>query len=215
MKISVLGTGVVGETIATKLISLGHKVIMGSRTKDNEKAKNWAKENGENASNGTFTDSAKSAEIIFNCTKGMNSLEALKLAGKENLEGKILIDIANPLDFTNGFPPTLSVCNTDSLGEEIQKEFPKTKVIKTLNTVNCNLMVNPSLVPGDHDMFISGNDEKAKEIVKEILTDWFGWKSVIDLGDIKGSRTQEMLLPFWVRLFSIYQNPNFNLKVVK
>ena len=143
------------------------------------------------------------------------SLDALKSAGESNLNGKILIDIANPLDFSKGMPPTLSVCNTDSLGEQIQNAFPKTMVVKTLNTTNCQIMVNPSIIQGDHDMFICGNENSAKETVKDILKNWFGWKSIIDLGDITNARATEMLLPIWIRLYGLYQSPNFNFRIVK
>lgn len=215
MKIGVLGTGMVGNAISTKLVQLGHQVRMGSRTADNPKASDWVKANGAKASHGTFADSAAYGEILFNCTAGTASLEALTLAGANNLRGKILIDIANPLDFSKGIPPTLSVCNTDSLGEQIQLAFPETKVVKTLNTVNCNVMVKPSLVPGDHDMFICGNDSAAKARVTDILKNWFGWKSVFDLGDITGARAMEMFLPIWLRLMMKFQTPSFNVKIVK
>ena len=215
MKIGILGTGAVGSTIGTKLVSLGHEVKMGSRTANNEKAAAWVKSNGTDSSQGTFANSAAFGEIIFNCTAGLSSLEALRQAGKENLGGKILVDIANALDFSNGFPPVLAVCNTDSLGEQIQREFPDVKIVKTLNTTNSVVMVNPSLVPGEHDMFMCGNDADAKEKVKKILTEWFGWKSIIDMGDITNARATEMLLPIWVRLYGIYKTPNFNFKIVK
>lgn len=140
----------------------------------------------------------------------------MKLAGKQNLKSKILIDIANALDFSKGMPPTLAVCNNDSLGEQIQRAFPDTKVIKTLNTVNCNLMVNPGHVAnGNHDIFVSGNDAEAKAAMTKILKEWFGWKSVIDLGDITSARATEMLLPIWVRLMGKFQSPNFNFKIVQ
>jgi len=215
MKIGVLGTGMVGNAIATKLIQLGHSVRMGSRTADNPKATEWANANGPNASPGTFNDAAAYGEIIFNCTAGTASLHALNLAGPNNMRGKILIDVANPLDFSKGMPPTLSVCNTDSLGEQIQRTFAETKVVKTLNTVNCNVMVKPSLVPGDHDMFICGNDAAAKEKVTEILKNWFGWKSVIDLGDISNARVMEMWVVMWVRLMMKLQTTNLNVRIVK
>ncbi len=137
MKIGVLGTGMVGEAIGTKLIQLGHEVKMGSRTANNEKAAAWVKQNGEKATQGTFADAAAFGEMLFNCTSGGASLEALKMAGAENLNGKVLIDIANPLDFSRGMPPSLLVCNTDSLGEQIQRAFPEAKVVKSLNTMNC------------------------------------------------------------------------------
>jgi predicted dinucleotide-binding enzyme len=216
MKIGVLGTGMVGNAIGTKLVQLNHEVIMGSRTSTNDKASAWVKKNGSHASHGTFADAAAFGEILFNCTHGVASIDALKLAGAQNLKGKILIDIANALDFSNGIPPSLVVCNTDSLGEQIQRNFPDAKVVKTLNTMNCNLMVNLKLVSnGDHNIFISGNDAGAKAFVTEILRDWFGWKSIIDLGDITTARETEMLLPIWVRLMGIYQSPNFNFKIVR
>lgn len=215
MKIAILGTGMVGNTIGTKLIQLGHEVKMGSRTATNEKAAEWVKKSGSKASQGTFSDAAAFGEVIFNCTSGNGSIEALNLAGANNLKGKVLIDIANPLDFSKGMPPSLTISNTDSLGEAIQRAFPETKVVKTLNTMNCNVMVNPSLVPGDSDVFISGNDASAKEVVTDILKSWFGWKSVIDLGDITTARGTEQLLPIWVRLWGALKTPNFNFKIVR
>jgi 8-hydroxy-5-deazaflavin:NADPH oxidoreductase len=215
MKIGILGTGIVGQTIGSKLIHLGNIVKMGSRTVSNEKAVEWAKSNGSNASNGTFEDAASFGEILFNCTSGGASIIALKTAGEKNLGSKILIDLANTLDFSKGMPPTLSICNDDSLGEQIQRTFPNLKVIKTLNTMNCNLMVNPSLIKGEHDAFICGNDSEAKETVKSILTEWFGWKSVIDMGDITAARGLEMLLPIWIRLMGIFKTYDFNFRIVR
>jgi len=216
MKIGILGTGMVGNTIGTKLIQLGHDVKMGSRTATNEKAIAWAQKNGIHASQGTFTEAAAFGEIVFNCTHGVASIEALNQAGAHNLKNKILVDIANALDFSKGMPPSLAVCNTDSLGEQIQRAFPDVKVVKTLNTMNCNLMVNPQLVAnGDHVIFISGNDAGAKAKVEEILKDWFEWKSVIDLGDITTARATEMLLPIWILLMGKYQTPNFNFKIIR
>jgi 8-hydroxy-5-deazaflavin:NADPH oxidoreductase len=215
MKIGILGTGIVGEAIGTKLIQLGHEVKMGSRTANNEKAATWVKQNGRNASQGTFADAAASGEIVFNCTSGQASLEALGLAGTGNLKGKVLVDIANPLDFSRGMPPSLFVCNTGSLGEQIQRAFPETKVVKSLNTMNCNLMVNPGLLKEDHLVFVSGNDADAKATVTMILQDWFGWRSVIDLGDITTARGTEMMLPLWVSLMGKVGTPMFNFKLVK
>ena len=164
MKFGILGTGMVGNSIATKLIQLGHEVKMGSRSATNEKAAEWVRSAGKRASQGTFRDAAAFGEILFNCTSGGASLDAISSAGETNLSGKILVDIANPLDFSKGMPPFMipSLSNTTSLGEEIQKAFPSLKVVKTLNTVNCLLMVNPSLLKEDHDIFICGNDEISK-----------------------------------------------------
>jgi predicted dinucleotide-binding enzyme len=214
MKIAVFGTGAVGNSIATKLVQLGHEVKMGSRTANNEKAAVWVKAVGAKASQGTFADAAAFGEIIFNCTSGMASLEVLKLTGEKNINGKIIVDIANPLDFSKGMPPTLSVCNTDSLGEQIQRAFPEVKVVKTLNTMNCQLMVNPSALAGNHDVFLCGNDPVAKNKVIEILKS-FGWKSPIDLGDLTAARGMEMILPIWLRLYATFKSPNFNFSIVK
>jgi len=216
LKIGIIGTGIVGATIGTKLVQVGHEVKMGSRTANNENAVKWAKSNGANASNGTFSDAAAFGEIIFNCTAGNVSLTALKLAGPANLKGKILVDVANPLDFSKSMPPTLTVCNTDSLGEQIQRAFPDVKVVKALNTMHCKVMVQPSLVPGEHNLFVAGNDAQTKAKVRGILES-FGWKkeSIIDLGDITASRGTEMVLPLWLRLYSLYPNQAFNFRIAK
>jgi 8-hydroxy-5-deazaflavin:NADPH oxidoreductase len=216
MKIAVLGTGQVGETLATKLVSLGHQVKMGSRTANNEKAIAFASKFTENATHGTFADAATFAEIIVNATSGENAIEALTLAGEKNLNGKILIDVSNPLDFSKGHPATLLQVNTTSLGEEIQAKFPDVKVVKTLNTMYNGLMVNPKMVGnGDHNVFVSGNDADAKEKVKEILVsfDWLS-ENILDLGDITTARGTEMYLPLWLRIWGATNNGAFNIKIV-
>ncbi len=215
-KIAVLGTGMVGNVIGTKLIQLGYEVKMGSRTASNEKALAWVKANGKNASAGTFADAAAFGEIIFNCTKGDVALQALEQAGAENLGGKVLIDVSNPLDFSKGMPPSLipSLANTNSLGEEIQKLLPETKVVKTLNIVNCEVMVDAGKSGGDPTMFLSGNDSEAKAEVKTIL-EKFGWKDIIDLGDITTARGTEMLLPIWLRTWAATGNGHFAFKIVR
>ncbi len=215
MNIGILGTGIVGQTIGTKLIQLGNDVMLGARMANNEKAAEWKKQNGSRASHGTFAQAASHGNILFNCTAGTASLDALNRAGKENINGKILIDVANPLDFSNGMPPALSICNTSSLGEQIQKTYPEVKVVKALNTMNCKLMVNPAMLKDEHDVFVCGSDKEAKSEVISILKEWFGWKSVIDLGDITAARGMEMILPLWLRLMGILQTPNFNFKIVK
>lgn len=215
-KIAVLGTGTVGDTIGSKLIEMGHSVMMGSRIADNEKAKAFVTKHKSNASAGTFTDAAAFGEIIFNCTAGVASLEALKMAGEKNLDGKIIVDLSNPLDFSKGMPPTLSVVNTTSLAEEIQKAFPQAKVVKTLNTMWCGLMVNPAMLNnGDHNTFISGNHDDAKQEVKKILQS-FGWKedNIIDLGDLTSARGTEMYLPLWLCIYGAKKSGAFNIKIV-
>jgi predicted dinucleotide-binding enzyme len=205
----------VGNTIGSKLISLGHNVMMGSRTAGNEKATAWAASQGISASNGTYADAAAFGELIFNCTSGIGSMEAFKQAGAADMNGKVVIDISNPLDFSKGMPPSLSVCNTDSLSEQLQREFPEAKIVKTLNTVNCNIMVNPAMLAGDHDMMLCGNDIDAKVTVKDILMNWFGWKTVHDLGDLTGARGMEMWLPLWLRFMMTTGTANFNIRLVK
>ena len=214
MQIGVLGTGTVGTTIGTKLIELGLKVKLGARSATNEKAAAWAASQGANASHGDFAEAAAFGEGVFNCTAGQGSLAALEQAGAENLNGKVLVDVANPLDFSRGMPPSLTVVNTDSLAEQLQRAFPGARVVKTLNTVTSAVMVNPALVPGDHDMFICGNDAAAKAQVTTLLREGFGWQSVLDLGDLSNARALEMYLPLWVRLYGVRQSPYFNIKVV-
>ena len=213
MRIGVLGTGIVGQTLATKIVQLGHEVMMGSRDEANVKATTWAKEEGPRASFGTFANAAAFGEILFNCTLGSASLGALRHAGAENLRGKILIDTANPLDYSSEIW-TLTVCNDDSLGEQIQRAFPETKVIKTLNTMNCNVMVDPRKLTEKTDVFVSGNDIDAKGTVIAILRDWFGWRSIIDLGGIATSRSVEMYVILWHTLRNAISSPRFNIKVV-
>jgi predicted dinucleotide-binding enzyme len=174
----------------------------------------WQRENAA-VGVGTFAEAAAHGEMVLNCTAGMASLEALKAAGEENLKGKVLVDVANPLDFSRGRPPSLSVCNTDSLGEQIQRALPEAKVVKTLNTVTARLMVDPGLVAdGEHSIFVSGNDEEAKASVVKIL-EGFGWRHIVDLGGIASARGMEMWLPLWLELFGVQQTPMFNLKVVR
>ena len=224
MKVGVLGSGVVGQTIGTKLAERGVEVVLGTRTPNKLDEKRgmggplseWTTKAGKNGRLGTFAEAAAHGDIVINATSGTGSLEALELAGSENLDGKILIDIANPLDFSKGMPPSLTICNTDSLAEQIQKAFPRAKVVKTLNTTTANDMVDPNQVAGgDHDIFVSGNDAEAKQRVMSLLKEWFGWKSVIDLGDITTARGTEMLLPIWVRLWSALGSPMFNFKIAR
>jgi len=229
MRIAVIGTGTVGQTFSSKLISLGHEVIMGTRNvaaklagteRDlygNPPFSEWHAAN-KSVQLGTFAEAAAFGEIILNVTQGGNSINALKLAEAKNLVGKVLVDIANPLDFSKGMPPVLlpELSNTNSLGEEIQKTFPGAKVVKTLNTMWAGLMVNPNMIGGgDHTAFICGNDAEAKTKVKSLMKE-FGWKgeNIFDLGDITSARGTEAVLPIWLRIWSATQNGAFNFKVV-
>lgn len=214
MKFAVLGTGVVGRTIAAKLVSLGHDVKMGSRRPDHPDALEWASSAGERAQVGTFSDAARFGEIVVNATNGMATPDVLAAAGAPNLSGKILVDIANALDFSQGFPPSLSILNTDSLGEQVQAAYPDTRVVKALNTMSAPVMVDPSLVPGHHSVFVSGNDPAARAEVGRLLQS-FGWptEDIIELGDITTARGTEMYLPLWLRLFGVTGTPHFNINV--
>jgi len=217
----------VGQTLAGKLAELGHEVMIGTRNAAETMAKTAPGPFGNPPFKAwkdahpaiplvTYAEAAARGEIIFNATSGGGSLEALRLAGEANLGGKILVDIANPLDFSKGMPPSLTVCNTDSLAEQIQRAFPKVKVVKALNTVNALVMVNPNAVAGgDHHLPICGNDASARATVTELLKSNFGWKHVIDLGDITAARGTEMMLPVWVRLMGTLKTPMFNFKIVQ
>ena len=214
MKIGVLGTGSVGRAIAGKLLELGHELTMGSRWAESEALLEWLAEADESAHGGTFAEAAAAGELLFNCTAGEASLDALAAAGAENLAGKILVDVANPLDFSRGMPPTLSVCNDDSLGERIQAAFPDAKVVKALNTVGNQVMIDPGRLPGAHNLFICGEDSEAKATVTALLAE-FGWPrgSAIDLGGIEAARGTEMYLPLWLRLMGALDTADFNVQV--
>lgn len=227
MRIGILGTGVVGQTLAAKLEELGHDVMMGTRAVSATlnrhepgpfglpSVSEW-REAHPRVRLGDFAEAAAHGEIVINATSGGGALNALALAGEQNLNGKVLLDASNPLDFSQGMPPTLSICNTDSLGEQIQRAFPQVKVVKGLNTVTASLMVNAALVNGgDHTLFICGNDAEAKTQVKAWLKAWFGWRDILDLGDITSARGMEMYLPLWLRMWGGLGTGVFNVKVVK
>ena len=224
--IAVLGTGMVAKAIAGKLAALGHSVKIGTRDPKATLARDekdmaggppirtWL-ETQPNVSLVTHAEAAAHGAMIVNALSGKGAVEVLQSVASQ-LEGKVLVDISNPLDFSKGFPPSLTICNTDSLGEQVQRAVPKTKVVKTLNTVNAFLMIDASALAGaDHTMFVCGNDAGAKEDVTKLLKEGFGWKDVIDLGDITNARATEMLLPIWTRLMGALKTPMFNVKVVR
>jgi predicted dinucleotide-binding enzyme len=225
MEFAVLGTGMVGRAIADRLDELGHQVTIGTRDPEATLARtetdgmgnppyaSWAGEH-TGVRLATFADAAAGAEVVVNATNGNASLEVLTLAGADNLAGKVLLDIANPLDFSRGMPPTLFVKDTDSLGEQIQRAFPQARVVKTLNTLNANLMVRPEQLPEASSVFVSGDDADSKVTVATLLKE-FGHTDVIDLGDLTTARGTEMLLPVWLRLMGALGTPMFNFKVVR
>lgn len=220
MNIGILGTGVVGETLATALTKKGFNVRMGSRTADNKKAAAWVKGANDHATQGDFNDAAAFGDIIFFCLNGEHALDVLQLISADSVEDKIFIDLTNPLDFSKGAPPRIldGMGNHTSLGERIQEALPGAFVVKTLNTVNSNLMVDARLVnKGDHHLFICGNNTDAKNKTAHFLVDHFHWKAdnIIDLGGIEKARVTEAIVPFWVTMLQTLGTPMFNFKIVR
>lgn len=225
MRYAILGTGVVGRAIAAKLAALGHESVIGTRDPEATRALTepdsrgnppfavWQRDNPA-VRLATFAEAAAGADAVVNATAGAVALEVLAAAGADNLSGKVLIDVANPLDFSAGMPPSLNPVNTDSLGEQIQRAFPDAKVVKALNTMSAAVMVDPARVPGDHTVFVSGDDADAKKAVADLLHS-FGWpeENIIDLGDITTARGTEMLLPIWLRLWGALGHSEFNFHI--
>lgn len=228
MDIGIIGSGQVAQTLAGKFLELGHRVMISSR--DTSAAKDrgdWGvipsaeefavaqRAQGREATAGSFAQAAAFGEVLVNATAGEHSLDALQSAGTEHVHSKILVDIANPLDFSRGMPPTLAFCNTDSLGERLQAALPDTRVVKTLNTMNAAVMIDPGQLPEETTVFVAGDDQEAKDWVSnELLRSWLGWRHVIDLGDISASRGLEMWMPLWLRLWGATGTGVLNLKVV-
>ena len=225
MRIAVLGTGVVGRTLAARLDGLGHDVVTGTRDPAATMARTepggfgtppypqWQAEHPR-VRLLSFAEAAAFAELLLNATSGSAAMAALVAAGEPALAGKVLIDVSNPLDYSRGMPPTLDPVNTDSLGEQIQRAFPATRVVKALNTMNCQVMVDPGRVPGEHNVFLCGNDDVAKAAATALITS-FGWPagSLIDLGDISAARGTEMLLALWLRLMGSFGHADFNFHI--
>ncbi|MFI1520049.1 NADPH-dependent F420 reductase [Kitasatospora cineracea] len=214
MRIGIIGTGTVGRTLGGRLVALGHEVTLGSRTKGNAAAEDWAARTGPLAHPGTFAEAAAFGDLVINATGGTVALAAVELAGPENLAGKTLLDVSNPLVFAPDGQVTLDPVNDDSIGERLQRALPDTKVVKALNTVNCEVMVDPGRVPGEHQLFVAGEDAGAKAQVTALLGE-FGWpaEAVLDLGGIDAARGLEMLMPFWLRLMRHYGHADFNYAI--
>lgn len=223
MQIGILGTGMVGRALAAGFVRTGHDVSLGTRDVDETIVRpldgapasfaDWLAENPSVAL-ADFASAAGVAEVVVNATNGSATLAALTEAGAANLAGKVLLDVSNPLDFTRGFPPTLTVKDTDSLGEQVQRTFPEARVVKSLNTMNATLMVDPGMLPEPTTVFVSGNDPTAKATVAGLLGE-FGWTDILDLGDITTARGPEMWLPLWLRIMGPVGGPRFNLRVVR
>lgn len=222
MKIGILGSGVVGQTLGEKLVGLGHDVVLGTRRPDaldevrgRGTLREWLARVGGGGRVVSFADAAGHGEVVLNATPGAVTIVVLAETGGR-LDGKVLVDITNPLDFSRGFPPSLTVCNTDSLAEQIQRVLPRTRVVKALNTVTAALMVDPgSVAGGDHTLFICGNDAGAKAEVTRWLREWFGWRDVVDLGDLSTARGTEAYLLLWSRAMGALGTPLFNVKIAR
>ena len=229
MKIGIIGSGVVAQTLGTKLVDLGHDVVLGTRdpSKLDEKKnmagtlREWlagvtkAGQSKGTAKVATFQEAAVHGELLINATHGQASVEALKLADAEKLGPKVLIDTANELDFSKGRPPGALASQSNCLAERIQAAFPNLKVVKSLNTIGAPVMVAPqALAGGEHTVFVSGNDTPAKAAVAELLKS-FGWKDVLDLGDISSARGPEMYMAMWIRLWGATGTGMVNVKVVR
>lgn len=213
MRIGVFGTGMVGTALGSAFTRLGHEVLLGARERGNSAAEAWAAEAGGAA--GTFADAAAHGEVLVNATLGAASLTAIGSADPADLAGKVLLDTANPLDFSRGFPPSLNPVNTDSLGEQIQAAFPALRVVKTLNTVIAHVMVEPGLLPGPHDVFVAGEDQESKKVAAGLLSE-LGWpeEHILDLGGISAARGTEMYMALWLLLDGALGTGNFNVHVV-
>jgi len=221
MRISVLGTGMAGRTLAGALAAAGHDVVVGTRDVDETATRadvaEWVAGHAD-VRLVALAEAGAHAEVLLNATSGDGTLAALQGAaeGATGLAGLVVVDVSNPLDFSAGFPPTLSVANTDSLGEQVQAAFPEARVVKTLNTVNAQVMVRPGALRGDHQVFVAGEDAGAKTVVTGLLGD-LGWPSsaVVDLGGIRGARATEMYLPLWLALMGEVGSPVFNIGIVR
>jgi 8-hydroxy-5-deazaflavin:NADPH oxidoreductase len=228
MRIGIIGSSMVAQTLGGRLLELGHEVMVSARDPQAAKdlgqrgalpsAVDWAtahKGQGRNAAAGGFADAAAFGELLINATAGASSLDALGAADRADIEGKILVDVANALDFSRGFPPGLAISNYDSLGERIQAAYPGAKVVKTLNTVTVAVMIDPAQLSEETHVFVAGNDAAAKSWVSDnVLRAWFGWRQVIDLGDITAARGTEMYLPLWLRLMGTTGTALLNVRVV-
>jgi 8-hydroxy-5-deazaflavin:NADPH oxidoreductase len=220
----VLGTGIVGQTLAAKLASLGHEVRMGTRDVEAARSRtepgpagaqplaSWLAEHTQVMLT-PFADAVASSEILINATSGSASVDVLRSINAEDLDAKILVDVGNPLDFSSG-QLDLSPGVTDSLGEALQREFASVRVVKALNMMTAAAMVDPGAVGGgEHTAFIAGNHDAAKTVVTTMLHS-FGWRDVRDLGDIAAARGMEAYLVLWLRAMQTFGSPMFNIKLV-
>lgn len=197
--VGVLGTGEVGQRLAAGFRSRGHEVMIGSRDPDKPELDQWLSHDGAGVTAGTFAQAAAYAELLVLAVLGDAAEEVIAQAGSENFAGKVVIDAMNPLDFSGGFPPKLSISGEDSLGERVQRALPDANVVKAFNTIGSPYFVDPSFSEGTPTMLIAGDDQDAKQIVTDVLTD-FGWAHIVDIGGIEGSRELEAICIAWVKI---------------
>ena len=218
MLIAVLGTGMVGRAIAGRLLEVGHDVVMGTRDPDATRGRDddtsaWLADHAD-VELASFSEVGGDAEVVINASNGLAALDILAQVGSAALAGKVLVDISNPLDFSGGFPPTLAVKDTDSLGEQIQRAYPDTFVVKTLNTMNASVMADPGRLGEPSTVFVSGDDADAKAVVTELLES-LGHTDVLDLGGLETARGAEMYVALWIRTWQSLGTLDFNIKVVR
>jgi predicted dinucleotide-binding enzyme len=223
MKIGIIGSAVVAQTLGAKLIEMGHDVVVGTRDpkKLDDKKKmagslrEWLGQVGNKGRVVSFPEAAAHGDLLINATSGEVSVDALKLAEGDKVGSKVLIDVSNALDFSKGMPPRSLASQDNCVAEQIQAAFPNLRVVKSLNTVNAQVMINPrALKGGDHTVFVSGNDKSAKAAVGELLTA-FGWTDILDLGDLSSARGPEMYMAMWLRLWGATGTGAVNVKVVR
>ena len=214
MKIAVLGTGSVGRTVAPAFAGLGHDVVLGTREPDATRARDhWVGDVADLALV-EYSAVADGADLVVNATNGQGSLPALSAIGAERLGDKVVLDLANPLDFSAGFPPSLTVKDTDSLAEQIQRAFPEARVVKSLNTVTAGVMVDPARLEEPTTMFVASDHADARAVVVGLL-EQLGWNDVVEFNELSAARGMEMWLPMWVRLMGRLETADFNLKLVR
>lgn len=212
MKIAVLGTGSAGRTVAAGLARLGHEVVIGTRDPvATRKRADW----DSDLPLEEYAVVADGADIVVNATNGQASLVVFDAIGGQQLSGKVVLDLANALDFSGGFPPRMAVDDTDSLAEQIQRAFPQARVVKALNTVTAGVMVDPGKVgDGETTVFAASDDAEARAVVVALL-EQLGWRDVVEFEELAAARGLEMWLPLWVRLMARLGTADFNLKVVR
>lgn len=226
MKIGILGTGDVGKSLGAALVRRGHDVMLGTRNvsrKMEEKATeaaplsfhDWLSKN-KKVRLGTFAEAAGHGEILMNAVAGYAAVDVLATVRPADLKDKILIDVTNALGPWGEGAIKLFVVNDDSLAERLQRAHPGVRLVKALNTLTAHLMVNPAgLAGGDHDVFVAGNDPEARERVTRFLREEFGWKTVLDLGDLTAARGLEMMIMVWLKIWTALGTSDFNYKIVR